>query len=125
MFTHESNDESSYDVSAITSSSWQDSEYNDQYSDWTLDNDNLMVELLNEAKSITESHFKKEEVEESNPENFTGNLCDLSLDRESFTRDSGYANDKEKDASNDEFAKLSSSWQFQYEYTSIIVNCLK
>ena len=68
---------------------------------------------------------KKEEVEESNPENFTDNLWDLSLDRESFTRDSGYANDEEKDASNDEFAKLSSSWQFQYEYTSIIVNCLK
>ena len=54
IFTHESIDESSNDVSAITSSSWQDSENNDQYSYWTLDNDNLMVELPNEAKSITE-----------------------------------------------------------------------
>ena len=113
IFTHESIDESSNDVSAITSSSWQDSENNDQYSYWTLDNDNLMVELPNEAKSITESLLKKEEEEYSNPENVTKSYCDFSLDMESFTPDSGYENDEE-DASNDMFSKLSSSWQFQY-----------
>ena len=58
-FTHDSNNESSNDVSAIISSSGKDFKYTDQYSYWTLDDDKLVVESPNEAKIITESLLKK------------------------------------------------------------------
>ena len=80
-----------------------------------------MIESVNEDTrddnvenlSKTESILKKEE-EELNQDNLSQSFSDLSLDMESFIPDSGYDNDDEEDASNDVYAKLSSSWQFQY-----------
>ena len=47
--THDSDDDSSSDVSALLSSSCQDYNYNNQYSYWKLNEDNLMIESVNEA----------------------------------------------------------------------------
>ena len=57
--THDCEDDSN-DVSAILTSSWQVSNYNDHYSYWRLDVENFMIEYENVKNlSRTDSLLKK------------------------------------------------------------------